>query len=600
MKKAIPDAVLEQHTAILGKTGRGKTTTAKVCVEQVYDQEFRVCILDTLKSDWWGITASADGRRPGLPFQILGGPKAHVPLTSNAGKAVADLVARGQLRHTIIDMAEFEPGGQMRFFTDFAPRLMQRMKGVCYLVIEEAHMLAPKERAGIGHENMSIHWAKVLATAGRTKGIRLLILSQRTQAVHNALLGSCDSMIVHGMTAPADMEPVTKWLKANNKNRNLNAQIEGSLSGLPRGEAWVCSSEAGLFERVQMPRARTYDNTRAPTDDEDLLEVKTAPVDLDRLRVLLGKAAAEAEANDPTVLRKRITELEAQLKKPSAVLDPALERKARSEAYREGVQAGRGDGEKVERDRARNYLSTTLGQIDTLRDNVSRAYMAYNADRLVLPADVPEPPKALVDDAMRVMSEGRIKPVRYSLEVQAALQSKEPLPYVVTKDDDNGATVRKEAKGLRLRILGGLRWLEERGIQPAPRATLGGIADFTPDKGYGARTLGEMKTEGLVVYPTPGMIELTDEGRVLAPAPPSYGSLLEAWLAILKGLHREVVVALGSSHPNPVTRDFLGTTMERQFEKGYGARVLGELKTIGAIWYPNPGVLALTQHVMPR
>ena len=581
MKRAIPDAVLEQHIAILGKTGRGKTTTGKVCVEQVFDQDFRVCILDTLKSDWWGITSSADGRRPGLPFHILGGPKAHLPLASSAGKAVADLVARGQLRHTIIDMAEFEPGGQMRFFVDFAPRLMQRMKGVCYLVIEEAHMLAPKERAGIGHENMSIHWAKVLATAGRTKGIRLIILSQRTQAVHNALLGSCDSMIVHGMTAPADMEPVTKWLKANNKNRDLNLQIEGSLSGLPRGEAWLCSSEAGVFERVQMPRARTYDNTRAPTDDEDLLEVKTAPVDLEQLRALLGKAAADAEANDPAALRKRITELEGEIRKlakhhPVVVVGQIEEARAK------------------ERDRARDYLSTTLGQIDTLRDNVSRAYLAYNADRL------PGNP-LLGPEGRQRMSEKIAGEIAYDLEITPpAPGSSKPLPYVVTKDDENGTTVRREANGLRLRILGGLRWLEERGIQPAPRATLGGIADFIADKGYGARTLGEMKTEGLLLYPTPGMIELTDEGRVLAPEPPAYGSLLEAWLAILKGLHREVVVALGNSHPNPVTRDFLGTTMEKQFEKGYGARVLGELKTMGVIWYPKPSSLALTEHVIPK
>src|SRR4051812_20376298 len=132
---AIPSAVLLQHLGILGKTGRGKTTTAKGCVEQVYDEGARVCILDPIKSDWWGITSSADGKRAGLPFYILGGDHGHLPLASSSGKAIADLVARGQLRHTVIDMANFEPGGQMRWFADFAPRLMQRMKGVLYLVM---------------------------------------------------------------------------------------------------------------------------------------------------------------------------------------------------------------------------------------------------------------------------------------------------------------------------------------------------------------------------------------------------------------------------------------------------------------------------------
>lgn len=313
VSQAIPSAVLEQHLAILGKTGRGKTNTGKVCIEQVYAEDSRVCILDPVKSDWWGLTSSADGQRAGLPFHILGGPHGHLPLLSSSGKAIADLVARGQLRHTIIDMRDFEPGGQVRWFADFAPRLMQRIKGVLYLVIEEAHLFAPKERVGMGHENMSIHWAKQLATAGRSLGIRLIVLSQRTQALHNAVIGSCDSMIVHGMTAPADMEPVTKWLKANNKDKVLNMAIEGSLSGLKRGTGWLCSSEAKIFEHRVFPKASTYDNTATPTDNEEVREVMAAPVDLEGLKAILGKAAQEAIASDPSTLRKRIQELEGKL-----------------------------------------------------------------------------------------------------------------------------------------------------------------------------------------------------------------------------------------------------------------------------------------------
>jgi len=49
----------------------------------------------------------------------------------------------------------------------------KRMRGVVYLVLEEAHEFAPKERTGIGAESMAIHYAKQLATAGRSKGIRI-------------------------------------------------------------------------------------------------------------------------------------------------------------------------------------------------------------------------------------------------------------------------------------------------------------------------------------------------------------------------------------------------------------------------------------------
>jgi len=601
MKHAIPPAVLEQHLAILGKTGRGKTNTAKDCVEQVYDQDFRVSILDTIKSDWWGLTSSSDGRRAGLPFHILGGPHAHVPLSSSSGRAIADLVARGQLRHTIIDMADFEPGGQMRWFVDFAPRLMQRMKGVLYLVIEEAHLLAPKERSGMGHENMSVHWAKMIAVAGRKKGIRLIVLSQRTQALHNAVIGSCDSMIVHGMTAPADMKPVIEWLKANSKDKERNATIESSLSTLRKGEGWVCNAETGLFERVQFPKARTYDNTATPEDDTELEEVQTAPVDIASLRAILGKAAEEAEASDPKILRKRIEELEAKLRKASH--DAATTSKPDIDAaYAEGLARGQKDGQAVlqlavyeQREKARNYLSEILGQVDLLRDNASRRYLEYNADRapgneLLTPAAVteylqgkprlaakraevdyggaPKPPRRLVEDVQRMLAE----------DAEAA----SPTPT-----------------GLKARILAALRWADYMKMNPTSRAALGALADFTPDKGYGARSLGELKSADLVEYPQPGFVALTALGWKMAPEPPQFGSMYEAWQAKLTGLHREVLMSLYAGGRSPMTRKDLGVHLGKQFDKGYSARVLGELKTMGVIEIPAPGLIRLTEHVIP-
>ena len=50
MKPIIPEAALEQHIAVLGKTGSGKTSTAKLIVEQVVPRGARVCVLDPIKN----------------------------------------------------------------------------------------------------------------------------------------------------------------------------------------------------------------------------------------------------------------------------------------------------------------------------------------------------------------------------------------------------------------------------------------------------------------------------------------------------------------------------------------------------------------------
>lgn len=361
MKNAIPEAVLQQHTAFLGKTGSGKTSTAKLAVEQIVrnNPAARICVMDPIKSDWWGLTSSADGKRPGLPFHILGGPRGHVPLHDSAGKAIGELVANGSLPLSIIDMADFEAGGLQKFFNDFAPALMKHMRGVVHLVIEEAHEFAPKERSGIGAESMAIHNAKKLATAGRSKGIRMMVLTQRTQALHNALLGSCDTMIAHRLTAPADQEPVKKWLKAN-VDKDIFEKVSASLSSLKTGSGWICSGEAQVAELVQFPKITTYDNSATPTGEMGDHEVKTAPVDQDRLRAIIGDAVKQAEADDPRKLRAEISRLSIELsKQPKA--DAALSSVERATIYETGIGAGRSHIRGVFSDFRRNLVSLLDG-----------------------------------------------------------------------------------------------------------------------------------------------------------------------------------------------------------------------------------------------
>ena len=339
IKTIIPAAALEQHIAVLGKTGSGKTSTAKLVVEHVVrDLGARACALDPIKSDWWGITSSADGKKPGLPFHILGGPHGHVPLHSGAGKAIGELVGSGALPMSILDMADFEPGGHYRFFVDFAPALMRRMRGVLYFVIEEAHLFAPKERAGFGAENMAIHWAKTIASAGRSKGIRLLVVTQSVQSLHNRVLGACDTLIAHRLTAPADQEPVIKWLKANT-TKDVQQKVASSLAGLRTGSGWIVSGEARIFEEVHFPRIATYDNTATPTNDDQVRDVKTAPVDHENLRLIIGDAVKEAEESDPKRLRARITELE----RAAGSKAPATDQKALEHAEQHGYERGRAD-----------------------------------------------------------------------------------------------------------------------------------------------------------------------------------------------------------------------------------------------------------------
>lgn len=300
-------------------------------------EDHRVCILDPIKSDWWGMTLAADGKNPGLPFNILGGPHGHLPLHAGAGKALAEVVASGALPLSILDMADFGPGGHAQFFSDFAETLKRRMKGVLYLVLEEAHLFAPKERAGMGRENESIYWAKMLATAGRSKGIRLIVATQRVQSLHNALLGSCSTLIALNLNLPADQKPVIDWLKGS-APKDTAAEIAGSLPSLETGSGWLCSGEAGIFERIKFPRIQTYDNTATPTGTAKQVAVETPAADLENLKTIIGDAVIEAEKNDPKALRAKLATIQKERDSAQSKVDK-LEKQLETLKARPGKSA---------------------------------------------------------------------------------------------------------------------------------------------------------------------------------------------------------------------------------------------------------------------
>lgn len=558
MRFHFPAGVLAQHLAVLGKTGSGKTSTAKLCVEQVAAEGARVCILDPIKSDWWGLTSSADGKRAGLPFQILGGPRGHVPLHDGAGKAIGEVVANGTLPLSIIDMADFAPGGQARFFVDFAPTLIRKMRGVIYLVIEEAHLFAPKERSGVGAENMSIHWAKTMATAGRSKGIRLILVTQRTQALHNALLGSCETMIAHRLSAPADQEPVVKWLKANT-DKDTTLSVSGSLASLPTGEGWICSGEAKVFERMRFPRIKTYDNSATPTGDSGVDQVKTAPVDADKLRSIIGDAVKTAEANDPVVLKKRIAELERQAKaQTAAATNPAeVDR-----AYQDGFADGRSRGWKDCAELARPHLGIMRDQALKMSEGCNAAITAIMS--------TPQFDGASPQNPVRRVNGG-------SPQVKNTMPAPAPVRQI-----DGRAPSSEIGTGGKRRILTALAQYPEG--MPSRRLSI--LVDISLKGGTWSTYLGDLRSRGWVegganhLKITPAGIDALGHYDPL----PTGDALIEYWRTRLGASGKRAIFdAVVAAYPGDIAQDDVAKVTGIARTGGTWSTYLGELRGLGLV-----------------
>lgn len=585
MTGPFPDEILPKHTAILGMTGSGKSTTARDLVEQVVAAGSRVCILDTMKSDWWGITSSADGKKPGLPFTILGGPKQHLPLNRNMGKAIAEVVASGALPLSIIDMVDFGMGDPSHFFVDFAEKLFRKTKGVLYLVIEEAHELAPKERVGFNKENLGVYWAKKLAIGARSRGLRLVVLTQRVQSLHNAVLGSCENVIVHRMTTPADQEPVVAWLKGNIKDKELRRTVEESMSSLPDGRGWLCSGSAQIFQNVQFPRAKTYDNTAAPTDDSELAEVKTAKVDTEQLRVILADAVKEAESNDVGLLKKRIAELEraaakakpvsqiAPMQLPVCTVDhPALAAAARKEGFDLAVANMK--------NLHQHYMARMRSMLDRFtKDVLENAMDVYAA--------IEYQPAPLSDGvALRSVAHpkgpgigrgnGRLH--------KAALET---------------ITIEVPITPVQQRIVDALAELNQMGAKNPTSELLAIMAGYTNLRSKGYRNaLSSLRTSGLLEGLT-----LTDAGRAAAnppAAPRNVIEMQEQLIARLGGTAGRILQPLIDAYPGNMAKDELGRLAGYENLRSKGFRnALSQLRTLGFVDYPTSGTVAATANLFP-
>lgn len=580
-KLPIPEAALSDHTAVLGMTGSGKTSTAKLIVEHVVEEGARVCIIDPIKSDWWGITASADGKKPGLPFVILGGPHFHAKLTPYDGKVVGELVASKKLPLSIIDMSEFESAGDMqRFFVDFASTLFRKTRGVLYLVVEEAHEFAPKERAGVGHENLALYWMKKLATGSRTKGIRLVVNSQRVQALHNAVLGSCLTMIGHRLTAPADQEPVIKWVKANLALKEEQQAVMASLAFLEDGEAWLCrGGKNGFAKKMQFPRISTFDNTATPDDDEVERRVETAPVDRIELAKLLGKTSDELAARDPDKLLSRVADLEGQL----SASQREAEGLARSDAPAETISTGiaqedldlakeeahiAGFNEGIEQGRiivglVKEKLDQLDGAFTGSYEEMNRALEKY-LDTNTEPRTIPPPsPRIAVP----------------------APQPKKAIQHQASPDPRNGRILDPRD----VRVLNSLAFWEKIGIKEPSRAQVAFVSGYAPGTGNFQNILGSLRTAGEISYPKPGTVRL-ESNRGIAM---SVTEAREKIRSVLDDRELRVFDALRKLGGH-TKRDAIAEASGYQPGTGNFQNILGRLRTLQIIDYPALGEAKIT------
>lgn len=340
-KAAVPGSVFENHLAVVGKTGSGKTYTAKGFVEHLLAGKQRVCIIDPT-GVWWGLRSKADGKKAAYPVVVFGGAHADMPLLATQGEAMAEIIG-GTDMSAVIDTSDMTVADRTKFFTAFAEALMRKNKGPLNFVIDEAHNFMPQGKVLSPQAGQMLAAGNELLSGGRARGLRVTLITQRPQKLHKDSLTQAETLIAMRLIAPHDRKAVAEWMKAQADDESHATKILNSLPGLKTGEGWVWSPESGLLKQMKFPRITTYDSSKAPDGSET--SVVLAKVNLPEIEKRLGEYAAEAKNNDPKALRARIAELEKVQKKwiDTAEHDPKAYQTAFDNGVKQGYQRGMHD-----------------------------------------------------------------------------------------------------------------------------------------------------------------------------------------------------------------------------------------------------------------
>lgn len=525
------DTIFGAHVAVLGKTGSGKTYAAKGIVEQWLDDKRQVCVLDPTGA-WWGLRLRANGKPSDYRIVILGGERADIPLPDRSGAAVARLVTE-QHANVVVDTSGFTVSEYTRWFTDFAQTLYSTIRSPLQLVIDEAHQFMPQGKVPDPQAGRMLHAGNRLVSGGRSRGIRVTLITQRPQKLHKDSLTCIDTLVVMWVMAPQDRDAVEGWIDAA-ADPAMGKRVLDSLAQLKRGQGWVWCPEHGHLKQHDFPAIKTFDSSATPTGKGRKV-VELGDINLDEVKRAMAEAVREAEANDPKLLRAKIVTLESQL------------RGTKSRADEESLRIALAMNDREWEAKLRDLERASQGYLGRLRKIGELAHL-----------------------------NGEAKAPDHIARQRNMVEPREPKRIFTRLETTKVSAMRTGGKA---RILAALAQhpdgLSDRAI--------GILAGLSSRSGTFATYLAACRAGGLIEGDR-GKLRLTAHGisetTHIEPLPTGQ-ALQEYWARELGGggLGR-MFTALCDAHPNGMNRDALGVAARLSAASGTFATYLAKLRTL--------------------
>ena len=235
----------------------------------------------------------------------------------------------------ILDFSLFEHrDDEVRFATEFADRLYRKNRNPMLFFVDEADSFIPQMPETREERRMMLRF-DVIARRGRKRGIGLVLMTQRSAAIHKGALSQTELLIAHQTSAPQDRLAVVSWM-ANKGSPEDQRKLMETLPKLKKGRALAWSPGwLQVFKEIGVRPKRTFDSSATPSVRGRRRDPRVlASVDIERLKKHMSETIERADAEDPAKLRTRIRLLEGDLAKariarPAALPPPTPSRSVR-------------------------------------------------------------------------------------------------------------------------------------------------------------------------------------------------------------------------------------------------------------------------------
>ncbi len=558
---AMPNEAATQKFAILAVSGAGKTYTGKVMAEEMLQSEQQVVILDPL-GVWHGLRSSADGKAAGYSIIIVGGEHQDVPLEVASGRVLANFVIDSG-HSVILDLSSLRTkADEIRFAYEFCEELYRRKNretSPLHLFLDEADMFAPQKPGP--DQTKLLGSLENIVRRGRAKGLGVTLITQRSAVLNKNVLTQIETLIVLRTIAPQDRGAIEEWISYFGTPEDRKT-IMSSLAGLTTGQAWVYSPAwLRLCSLVQVRQLRTFDSSSTPkVGARKVSPQRKAEVDLAVLKTELSATIERAKENDPTELKKKIIDLERQLKaKPTVAIDQSAIDKAVKLALTTTEKQNREIGQKLRK------AHTALHQWKTNTNDVIQAVL----DALGVSNQLERGILVNGGDLLKIES---LKAAPAPVATPAPVRKESAPQY------SEGEV--KIGEGAKKRIL---TVLAQYG-KPCTDKKVGAIAGIVSSGGHFKNELGALKRAGFVEGER-SALRITDLGlEALGDYDPlpTGASAIDDWkrrLGSPESAHVKIFTALCDAYPDTLTKAQIGEITGLDGGGGHFKNCVGYLRT---------------------